>query len=346
MMRDFIPNAYTFLNLVSILKADLNMALDFLRRERDCDHSPQTLLQRLSFFSDQDFPAFFQELRKGDPANAIRTCVLYLSDKGSDKLSAQIIPSLAATDHYLSAVLDPELLSLESSKRLCGLFRKADPHFFAHLSRLAFSTQRCPSPAFTTRALAILDDLSKDDPVIPWLRQLTNHPDERVRSKAVKVLCRLRPSKSTVQLHLQSTDPRVRANAIEALWHTPSPDSMGIFKSVLNDLHHRVVANALVGLYYRKDPDALKTIINLTDHPSPKFRVAIVWALGHLADRRGIPALQKLVTDPAETVREKAQRVLGTFGPEPAGNAGGNPDFGQPLMTNLQSPGTLLPQVA
>jgi HEAT repeat protein len=322
------------------------MVVDILQRERACHDSTETLLRELSFSSDQDFPAFFQELRLGDPANAIRTCILYLSEKGSDKLSAQIIPSLAATDNYLSAVLDPGLLSLEASKRVCGLFRKADPYFFAHLSRFAFSTRRSPSPAFTTRAIAILDELSKDDPVIPWLRQLTNHPDERVRSKAVKVLCRLRPSRSTLQLHLQSTDPRVRANAIEALWHTPSADTVQVFKSVLNDLHHRVVANALVGLYYRKDPDALKTIINLTDHPSPKFRVAMVWALGHLADRRAIPTLKKLVTDPAEAVREKALRVLGTFGPEPAGNVGANIDFGQPLMTDLDDPGTILPQVA
>lgn len=322
------------------------MVIDFLQRERECGNSSGRGLQELSFFSHQDFPAFFQELRQADPAKAIRTCVLYLSEKGSDKLSAQLIPSLAATEHYLSAVLDPELLSLESAKRVCSLFRKADPYFFSYLSRLAFSTERSSSPAFTTRALAILDELSKDDPVVPWLRQLTTHPDERVRSKAVKVLCRLRPSKSTVELHLQSTDPRVRANAVEALWHTPSADATQIFKSVLNDLHHRVVANALVGLYYRKDPGALNTIVNLTAHPSPRFRVAMVWALGHLADRRAIPVLQKLVADPAEAVREKAQRILGIFGPEPTGNAIGNADFGQPLTAGSGHSGTLLPQVA
>lgn len=322
------------------------MAIDFLQRERECDNSSGRAFEKLSFFSRHDFPACFQELRQADPAKAIRACILHLSEKGSDKLSAQIIPSLAATDHYLSAVLDPELLSIESAKRVCRLFRKADPYFFSHLSRLAFSTERSLSPAFTTRALAILDELSKDDPVVPWLRQLTTHPDERVRSKAVKVLCRLRPSKSTVELHLQSTDPRVRANAIEALWHTPAAEAVQIFKSVLNDLHHRVVANALVGLYYRKDPGALNTIMNLTDHPSPKFRVAMVWALGHLADRRAIPVLQKLVTDPSEAVREKAQRVLGTFGPEPTGNEGGNVDFAQPLTADPITVGTVLPQVA
>jgi hypothetical protein len=322
------------------------MPIDFVQRERECDNSSERVFQELSFFLHQDFSSCFQQLRQADRAKTIRACILHLSEKGSDKLSAHIIPSLAATGQYLTAVLDPELLSIESAKRVCRLFRKADPYFFSHLSRLAFSTQGSLSPAFTTRALAILDELSKDDPVVPWLRQLTIHPDERVRSKAVKVLCRLRPSKSTVELHLQSTDPRVRANAIEALWHTPSAEAVQIFKSVLNDLHHRVVANALVGLYYRKDPGALNTIMNFTDHPSPKFRVAMVWALGHLADRRAIPVLQKLVTDPSQPVREKAQRVLGTFGPEPTGSAGETVDFAQPLTADLVSNATLLPQVA
>jgi hypothetical protein len=322
------------------------MATDFLRLETERETFPERLLQEFSPFSREDFPAFFQQLRQSDPEKAIRACIRHLSDRGADDLGTQIISSFAASDHYFSAVLDPEVLSLESAKRVSHLFRKADPYFFTHLSRLAFGTQAPLSPSFTTRALAILDELSKDDPIVPWLRQLTNHPDERVRSKAVKVLCRLRPSKSTVELHLQSTDARVRANAIEALWHTPGSEAAPIFKSVLNDQHHRVVANALVGLYYRKDPQALKMMINLTEHPSPMFRVAMIWALGTVADRRAVPTLQKLLGDPSESVSQKAQRVLATFGPDPAGRAQEQPDTAQSSTLNSCVAGTLFPQVA
>lgn len=321
------------------------MAIDFLPCETECDTSSKTMLQELFSFLHQDFPALFQQLREADRDRAVRACILHLSENGSDTLSEQIMSSLATTDYYLSALLDPTLLSLESAKRVSSFFRKADTYFFAHLSRLAFSTQRSSALASTTRALAILDELSKDDPVIPWLRQLTNHPDERVRSKAVKVLCRLRPNKSTVELHLHSTDPRVRANAVEALWHAPTTEAVQIFKSVLNDLHHRVVANALVGLHYRNDPAALQTIINLTGHPSPRFRVAMVWALGHLADRRAIPALQTLLDDPAESVREKAQQILGTFGPDPTDGSTSS-DLGEPIQVENSRVDALFPQVA
>src|SRR3954471_19582998 len=254
------------------------MALDFLQLGSDRQNSPERPLPEFSLLSRQEFPAFFQQLHQSDPRKAIRTCILHLSEKGADRVGEQLIASLTATDHYLLEVLDPAVLSLESAKRVSLLFRKADPYFFAHLSRLAFNTQNQHPPSFTSRALAILDDLSKDDPIVPWLCQLTKHPDERVRSKAVKVLCRLRPSKSTVQLHLQSADPRVRANAIEALWHTPGDEPVAIFNSVLKDSHHRVVVNALVGLYYRKEAGAFNMMIKLADHPSPAFRLAIIWA--------------------------------------------------------------------
>lgn len=319
------------------------MGTDFLPLETECDTFSGRLLQEFSY---QDFPPLIQHLGRSDPENTIRDCIVHLSENGTDTLGAQLLPLLAANDYYLSAVLDPKLLSLESAKRVATLFRKADPNFFAHLCRLAFNSQTLQPSSSKTRALAILDDLSKDDPIVPWLRQLTKHPDERVRSKAVKVLCRLRPSKSTVQLHLQSPDPRVRANAIEALWHTPGNEAVPIFKSVLKDPHHRVVANALVGLYYHKDPGAFQMMINLTDHPSPQFRLAIIWALGTVADRRAIPALQKLTTDSSELVRDKALRVLATFGPEPGGSAQGEPAFSGLLHFQAESDSFTYPQVA
>ncbi len=330
-------------SLCRYINTDLHMAIDFPQFETECKNVSGRPLQK---FSRQDFPALIRHLCQSDPENTIRHCIVHLSEKGLDTLGAQILPYLAANDHYLAAVLDPELLSLESAKRVSTLFRKADPYFFAHLSRLAFDTQTLQAPSCKTRALAILDDLSKDDPIVPWLRELTQHPDERVRSKAVKVLCRLRPSKSTVQLHLQSTDPRVRANAIEALWHTPSNEAVSIFKSVLKDPHHRVVANALVGLYYRKDSGALNMMINLTDHPSPKFRLATIWALGTVADRRAIPTLQKLMSDPSELVREKAVRVLATFGPDPGGSAQRDPTLSGLLYLQAESGNPPYPQVA
>jgi hypothetical protein len=321
------------------------MPIDFPPLERECERFPEQALEQLSALS-QDYPADPGDQGTLDPDGSIRACVLHLNDKGTDSFGLEYIQRLAATDHYLAVVLDPEVLSLESAKRVCRLFRSADPYFFTHLSRLAFDKKNPQPPSFTTRALAILDELSKDDPIVPWLRQLTDHPDERVRSKAVKVLCRLRPSKSIIELHLKSADPRVRANAVEALWHAPGTEASAVFKSALNDPHHRVVVNALVGLYYRKDPAAMNMIINMSDHPSPKFRLAIIWAMGAIADPRAVPALQKLLSDSSESVRDKAKHVLTLFGPGPQADAKNNLPQGEIVELNSATAKPPYPQVA
>jgi HEAT repeat protein len=105
------------------------------------------------------------------------------------------------------------------------------------------------------------------------------------------------------------------------------------------------VANALVGLYYRKEPNALTMMINLTDHPSPRFRVAVVWAMGAVADRRAVPTLKKLLGDPSEAVREKAQHVLGTFGPKGGGSAE-HSNMSEPFTSDFSEAETRYPQVA
>lgn len=322
------------------------MTIDFPDFETVCDSAPERLSDQFALFSPEKFLTFFHRVRRLNPENAMRACILYLNERGLDEHSHQMISWLNANEYYFASLLDPKLLSLESAKRVSGYFRKTDPHFFARLSRFAFDEEGQRSPALKTRAIAILDELSQNDPIIPWLRQLTEHPDERVRSKAVKALCRLRPSKSTIELHLQSGDPRVRANAIEALWHVSDSDTMPFFETALNDSNHRVVTNAVIGLYYRKDPRAFDMLIQLTEHSSEMFRLAAVWALGTVGDQRAIPALQRLLGDPADAVRQRAQRVLATFGPEPDGAAQRKTEPSEKAHQLLESERVSYPQVA
>jgi HEAT repeat protein len=109
---------------------------------------------------------------------------------------------------------------------------------------------------------------------------------------------------------MRSEDSRVRANAIEAVWFHQTPESAAIFRNALSDPCHRVVVNALVGLYYQNDETALETLISLTRHPAESFRAAAVWAFGHIYDDRAIKPLMSLVDDDSEVIREKAARVL------------------------------------
>jgi len=109
----------------------------------------------------------------------------------------------------------------------------------------------------------------------------------------------------------QLSDPRVRAAAVEALWQqTPSAEVRSMLQSAVSDPHHRVVTNALVGLYRLGDPEALPSLIDLATHRDPLFRAACAWSLGFIADPLGKPTLQDLRRDSSNIVRKRAAKAL------------------------------------
>ena len=163
------------------------------------------------------------------------------------------------------------------------------------------------------RVLAALDTEGRYDSLLPWLRSLLKHKDNRIKSKAVKLLCKAWPNSELIEEQLKSTDGRIRANAIEALWFHQSPASRAIFYNALSDPNHRVVVNALIGLYYQDDKTAMPGLLSLSKHSSELFRAAAIWAFNHLYDYRAVTALQALLDDGCKHIREKARNALTTL---------------------------------
>ncbi len=238
---------------------------------------------------------------------AVRCCLRYLATHETDQAARQMITWLTWV-RYIPFLLDEEILSNSEAAHVAEILRQSDPQFFVSLCRLTDDPQSDWKQV--SRALTLAGSLGDPNVLIPWMRGLTRHPNERIRSKAVKGMCEIRANKALIERQLQSEDARVRANAIEAVWHSENPDAEALFRSALSDPHHRVVANALVGLYYKHDPGALGKMIELTKHPSPDFRAAMAWALGHIGDAKGRPALEGLTNDPVLRIRVRATRTL------------------------------------
>jgi hypothetical protein len=210
----------------------------------------------------------------------------------------------------LERLLHPESTPLDKAIHAALILRRNDPQLFFSTFASLCSTLDEGSSERLFRALELLDSLGYYDALLPWLRALTENAHARVRSKAAKLLCKAVPKKLLIERQLRSEDSRVRANAIEALWFYQTSESAIIFRNALSDPCHRVVVNALIGLYRQKDDTAMQKLIALSQHPSELVRAAVIWAFVQLDDDRAIAPLKSLVNDSCEVIREKAAHAL------------------------------------
>lgn len=256
------------------------------------------------------FAAFFRRLRRVYPEETILAILRKLASCSLDPFTTEALEWLAGTGRYLPYLLDSKILAREGALSVAKQMRETDPKFLLNFTTLLECQEHSSDPALLASALTLLAELQAYDPLFWWLYNLTRHPDQRIRSKAAKAVCEVRPKAELIKRQLQSQDARVRANAIEALWGTQDVNATRVFRQALSDTSHRVVMNGLVGLYIHGDDKAFDQILEYAQHASPLFQSAAAWALGCIRDERGAPALEKLKSDRCAMVRKRAQSSL------------------------------------
>ena len=92
-------------------------------------------------------------------------------------------------------------------------------------------------------------------------------------------------------------DHRQRADRVEALWERSGLSTAQVFEQFARDPHHRVRANALLGLHRRGDPRSIPGLVEMTESPDPLFRAAAAWAMKASEDPRFLPVLERLSAD-------------------------------------------------
>jgi HEAT repeat protein len=161
------------------------------------------------------------------------------------------------------------------------------------------------------RGLEILGAIASPGRLASVLRNALAQPDQEIRSKAALALTRHAEGTAIIERLAMDPDPRVRANAIEALWDRKSADSEVVLRRALEDKHHRVAANAAYGLY-RIDPTKyFITVEMLVEHSKPSHRMAAAWVVRKIGDAKHLSLLKTLVRDQDPDVRKAAFRTLG-----------------------------------
>ncbi|HEX4165859.1 MAG TPA: HEAT repeat domain-containing protein [Bryobacteraceae bacterium] len=274
-------------------------------------------LLHLAGTSAERFLVLFRNTRELRTPDVARACMRFLVDHGTVGVGEEIRIWLTAGTAYLDLLLDPAFLTPDQAKQVLRLMRDASLPFAGNLQRQLMGGKIVLDPERIDRAIHILETVIDPGILIPWLRNLTQVAEPHIRSKAAKALCAMRPNLMMIERQLKNDDGRVRANALEALWHVKSLDAIRLFNGCLNDDSHRVRVNALIGLHRLEVAGAFDKLVLMADDAVPLLRRAALWGMGFLGDRRAIPVFRKLADDPDSEVRAKAAALLAALAPEP-----------------------------
>jgi hypothetical protein len=238
--------------------------------------------------------------------------ILKTSTKGPG--AAYLIELLWSNPVMVSGLTDPTLLPLDTAIRFAKEWMKYDSMLDIKLLHMGF-----PSEATTVqsidivrakRVLAIVSELPACRHILLPLVNLLHSPDPKVRSKAASLYGRTSQNADWVRKRLQEVDARVRANAVESLWGTDSDSARAVLKEASRDHHHRVAANALVGLHRIGAYDVTASLQKMAHSEDPMGRAAAAFAMGQILHADFKPVLETLLKDPSPQVRSQALRSL------------------------------------
>ena len=170
-----------------------------------------------------------------------------------------------------------------------------------------------PESTEASQGLRMLQTLPNLGTYRDQIISLCAHPDHRVVSAAVKLIGRLQdPSlRDILEAAATHSDPRVRANAVEAMDLLHVADNSKQIFALLNSRFNRERANAIRAISQFDFTTARECLIKMLADPSPAHRISALWVVGQL----NLMALVRQVgsmarRDPNTRVRQRAHEML------------------------------------
>jgi HEAT repeat protein len=210
----------------------------------------------------------------------------------------------------VDSLLDDRSLTFEAASALAHNLAAVEPLLDAHLARRMMSKHggdaRTIKADTALRVLRLIAEISDGSRVTSCLVQLLSHPNLEVRAKAVLLLGRANLNLTRVRGFLTSSDSRVRASAVEALWGSVDSSVRAVLWNATGDPSGRVAVNALLGLCKAGDREAFTQLVTLASSPDPVLRSGAAWAMGEAGAPEFAQALDLLAQDAHAKVRAMA----------------------------------------
>lgn len=250
-----------------------------------------------------------------DPVVFCTVALKMLRAAGAFPARESLARVLLESDVLLAPLCDPLSFSKAKALTLASLYITIQPQLAAHILERMLSTAGAAGGALSglaaERAIEIIAATGDPSQLEEGLCLLLDHVNPRIRSKIGLLIAQARPDAQWVgQRIVMEPDARLRANLIEGLWHSDNQEAREVLWDAAGDADNRVVANALLGLAFLGETEALKLIRRMTTHPQPLFRASGAWAMGESGESSFAADLDRLQQDPDTSVRRMANRAM------------------------------------
>ncbi len=229
----------------------------------------------------------------------------------------------------ISKICNPELYRLEDAIQEARLGAQSSPRYELDLVR--FLQTQCHAnlvnlPA-VLRGLEVLGEIVDEARLAALLRPFLRSSDPQIASKCVLILGRNSRSFTWLNSVMGESDDRMRANLIESLWRRTEPEAERVVKNAVKDSNHRVVANAVYGLYLlgaEAQEAYMEGVGRMIGSHDPLFRRAAIWVLKTSAEAGAVTKLKPLIRDADPSVRRAAFDALVSLRQQGAKEANGS----------------------
>ena len=249
-----------------------------------------------------------------DPAWFLQSACRVLKALAEGPGAVYLMELLWSNPVLVSGLIDPALLPLDTAIRFAKQWVEYDSMLDIKLLHMGFPSEATMVQSIdivrAKRVLAIVNELPARRHILLPLVNLLHSPDPKVRSKAVSLYGRTSQNPEWVRKQLAEADGRVRANAVESLWGTDSVSARAVLREASRDQHHRVAANALVGLHRIGAYDVTASLQDMALAEEPMGRAAAAFAMGQVLHSDFKQVLESLLKDDSPQVRSQALRSL------------------------------------
>lgn len=142
--------------------------------------------------------------------------------------------------------------------------------------------------------------------------------NERILSKAIKVYSDYADSTDVILMGkflLTQEDPRIRANAIEAL-ERAGEETLDVIKSFLKDPNNRIRANAAKAVAGKAREDSVAALYGMLDESDSRMKASALWALGEIREKDAVDRISEYIDHQDEIVQNNAKSALKRIGAE------------------------------